>query len=149
MTAALPPANSDSRAVRLQALEERLRALGSIMVAYSGGVDSSYLAAVAHRVLGGNMLAVIADSPSLKRTELEEAQAFAASIGMPLRIVNTGEIENPEYARNDSDRCFHCKDALFATMEQLRAERGFTYIAYGMNLDDTRDFRPGQRHPAG
>ena len=145
MTAVVPTANSDSLTAKLQVLEERLRALGNLMVAYSGGVDSSYLAATAHRLLGGNILAVIADSPSLKRSELEEAVAFAESIGMPLRIVNTGELEKPEYARNDSDRCFHCKDTLFMVMEQLRGELGFTHIAYGMNADDKRDFRPGQR----
>jgi uncharacterized protein len=145
MTAVIPTANSDSLAAKLQVLEERLLALGRLMVAYSGGVDSAYLAATAHRLLGGNMLAVIADSPSLKRSELEEAVAFAQSIGMPLRIVNTGELEKLEYARNDSNRCFHCKDALFTTMEQLRGELGFKTIAYGMNADDTRDFRPGQR----
>jgi len=135
-------------ATRLAALEDRLAQLGSLMIAYSGGVDSAFLAATAHRVLGPRMLAVLADSPSLARRDMQQACAFAESIKMPLRIVATDELERPEYQRNDANRCFHCKDELFAVMESLGAELGFAAIAYGMNADDTRDFRPGQRAAA-
>lgn len=130
---------------RLAALEARLAELGSLMVAYSGGVDSAFLAATAYRVLGAQMLAVLADSPSLARRDLEQAREFAHSINMPLHVVATDELERPEYQRNDANRCFHCKDELFDVMEALGAKLGFEHIAYGMNADDTRDFRPGQR----
>jgi pyridinium-3,5-biscarboxylic acid mononucleotide sulfurtransferase len=126
------------------ALEARIGQLDNLMVAYSGGVDSAFLAATAHRVLGSRMLAVLADSPSLARRDMEQACAFARSIEMPLRVVFTEELERPEYQRNDANRCFHCKDELFRVMESLGAELGFSAIAYGMNADDTRDFRPGQ-----
>jgi uncharacterized protein len=126
-------------------LEARLGQLDNLMVAYSGGVDSAFLAATAHRVLGSQMLAVLADSPSLARRDMEQACAFARSIEMPLRVVATEELERPEYQRNDANRCFHCKDELFRVIESLGAELGFSAIAYGMNADDTRDFRPGQR----
>ena len=118
-------------ASRLSALEARLAQLGSLMVAYSGGVDSAFLAATAHRVLGNRMLAVLADSPSLARRDLEQACAFAQSLQMPLNVVATAELERPEYQRNDSNRCFHCKDELFAVMENLGAKLGFSQIAYG------------------
>ena len=130
---------------KLQALEARLASLGKLMVAYSGGVDSAFLAATAHRVLGNRMLAVLADSASLARRDMEQACAFASELGMPLQVVATEELDKPEYARNDANRCFHCKDELFAAMKTLGAKLGFSSIAYGMNADDTRDYRPGQR----
>lgn len=130
---------------RLRELEERLRALGSVMVAYSGGVDSAFLAATAHRILGYRMLAVLADSPSLARHDMEQAKAFAQAHGIPLRVIQTEELDKPEYQRNDANRCFHCKTELFEGMKKLGAALGFAQIAYGMNADDRRDYRPGQR----
>jgi len=130
---------------KLGRLEARLKELGSLMVAYSGGVDSAFLAATAHRVLGSHMLAVLADSPSLARRDMEQAVAFARSQGIPLQVVTTEELDRPEYQRNDANRCFHCKDELFSVMSELGAKLGFAHIAYGMNADDTRDYRPGQR----
>jgi len=135
-------------AAKLAALEARLKQLGRLMVAYSGGVDSAFLAGTAHRVLGDQMLAVLADSASLARRDLEQACAFAQSLGMPLQVVETQELDKPEYARNDANRCFHCKDELFATMKALGSKLGFASIAYGMNADDTKDYRPGQRAAA-
>ena len=136
---------TESAETKLRALEDRLRDLSSVMVAYSGGVDSAFLAAAAHRVLGDRMLAVLADSPSLARRDMEQARAFAESIGMPLRVIQTEELDKPEYQRNDANRCFHCKTELFEGMKALGAELGFAHIAYGMNADDRRDYRPGQR----
>jgi uncharacterized protein len=143
--AASGDAGTPDAAAKLRTLEARLEQLDSLMVAYSGGVDSAFLAATAHRVLGSRMLAVLADSPSLARRDMEQACAFARSLGMPLEVVATEELDRPEYARNDASRCFHCKDELFAVMEGLGGKLGFSHIAYGMNADDTRDFRPGQR----
>jgi uncharacterized protein len=132
-------------AAKMLVLEVRLKQLGKLMVAYSGGVDSAFLAGTAHRVLGDKMLAVLADSASLARRDMEQACAFAQSLGMPLQVVETLELDKPEYARNDANRCFHCKDELFATMKTLGSKLGFASIAYGMNADDTKDYRPGQR----
>jgi len=130
---------------KMRALETRLAGLDGLMVAYSGGVDSAFLAATAHRVLGDRMLAVLADSPSLARRDLEDAQVFAQAQGIPLRIVLTEELEKPEYQRNHSDRCFHCKTELFDSMQALRGELSFPHLAFGMNVDDQKDFRPGER----
>ena len=127
------------------ALRTRLASLGSLLVAYSGGTDSAFLAWEAHQVLGERMLALLADSPSLPRGELKLAMEFAEHWGIPLKVIATEEMENPDYTRNDASRCFHCKDELFTVMEGERSKRKFEHIAYGKNLDDQGDFRPGQR----
>lgn len=129
-------------------LQSTLRDFGSLLVAYSGGTDSAYLAYAAHQALGNTMLAVIADSASLPRKELASALTFAADHKIPIQILHTEELENPDYQRNDSKRCFHCKDELFTRMETERKARGFQHIAYGMNLDDRGEFRPGQQAAA-
>jgi len=131
-------------AAKQQRLAQALSALGRTLVAYSGGVDSAYLAFAAHQVLGENMLAVIADSPSLARTHMQDAMAFAQEQHIPLQVVQTEEMERAEYVRNDGQRCFHCKDELFVVMEKFAQAHGFTSIAYGVNVDDQSDFRPGQ-----
>jgi pyridinium-3,5-biscarboxylic acid mononucleotide sulfurtransferase len=136
-----PDSSIEAKALQL---ERDLRQSGKLLVAYSGGVDSAYLTWAAHRALGDQMLAVIADSPSLARTHLADALAFANEQGIPVEVISTSELDRPEYARNDGQRCFQCKDELFTVMEELRAARGFDAIAYGVNVDDQGDFRPGQ-----
>jgi len=126
-------------------LRQILAGQARLIVAYSGGVDSAFLAWMAHQALGGQMLAVIADSASLARTHLEDALAFAREHAMPVEVVETQELENPAYVRNDAMRCFHCKDELFTVLERYREARGFDAIAYGVNADDEGDFRPGQQ----
>jgi pyridinium-3,5-biscarboxylic acid mononucleotide sulfurtransferase len=132
-------------ASKQQALETRLRQLRRVMVAYSGGTDSAYLAWEAHRVLCEDMLAVLADSPSLARSQMEDAIAFAVENQIPLRVIQTDELDRPEYSRNAPDRCFFCKDELFTVMEKQARDFGFQHLAFGMNMDDRGDFRPGQR----
>ena len=126
------------------ALDRQLRSLGRTLVACSGGTDSAFLAWAAHQALGTDMLAVIADSPSLARFQLADAIAFAREQSIPLEIIHTEELDRPEYVRNDSSRCFHCKDELFTLMESFGNSHGFETIVYGVNLDDKSDFRPGQ-----
>ncbi len=130
---------------KAQRLRQILAGHARLIVAYSGGVDSAFLAWTAHQVLGGEMRAVIADSASLARTHLEDALAFARERGIPVAVVETQELENPAYVRNDAMRCFHCKDELFTVLERYREAHGFDAIAYGVNADDEGDFRPGQQ----
>src|SRR5579859_5407664 len=126
------------------ALGQRLRSLGRTLIAYSGGTDSAVLAWAAYQALGDNMLAVIADSPSLARFQLDDALAFAREQQIPCEVLQTNEFDRPDYVRNDGRRCFHCKDELFTVMEEFAKARGFETIAYGVNVDDKGDFRPGQ-----
>jgi len=126
------------------ALDRELRAICRVLVAYSGGADSAFLAWAAHCALGAEMLAVIADSPSLARYQLADAVEFAREQDIPLEIIHTQELSRQEYIRNDAARCFHCKDELFSMMANFAAARNFQTIVYGINADDKSDFRPGQ-----
>jgi uncharacterized protein len=137
----LDPARLRSKQASLFSL---LRDLGSVIVAYSGGTDSAYLAWAAHQALGDKALAVTADSASLPESHKREAEEFARRVGFRHEYVQTREFDNPDYLRNAPDRCFHCKDELFATLEALAEERGIAHIVYGVNVDDLGDYRPGQ-----
>ena len=129
--------------------EERLLArlgdAGRVMVAFSGGVDSSYLALIAHRALGSDCLSVTAVSPSYPASHRAMAERIIADFKLAHRFVETHEMESSAYRVNAPDRCYHCKSELFDTMDRLGAELGFDRIAYGVNTDDSSDFRPGQR----
>ncbi len=150
MKQAAPPSETFER--RALGKQERLLAslsgLDSLLVAFSGGADSAYLAWAAHTALGHRALAVTAVSPSFSAHDREQAAAFVRQVGLGHQFIETQEFKNPLYVANEPDRCYHCKDELFSEMERLAAGRGFAAIAYGINADDTHDFRPGHRAAA-
>lgn len=121
-----------------------LDGLGRVMVAYSGGTDSAYLAWAAHHVLADNAIAITADSASIPESHKRDAEALARQCGFRHEYIPTFEFDNPDYARNDANRCFHCKDELFTRLEEVGRQRGFAHIVYGVNQDDLGDYRPGQ-----
>ena len=122
-----------------------LRSMDRVLVAYSGGTDSAYLAWAANRVLGAGALAVTADSASIPESHKRDAEAFAKRYGIRHQYIETNEFDNPDYVRNDANRCFHCKDELFSQLRETGSALGFENITYGVNVDDTKDFRPGHR----
>src|SRR5262245_56738899 len=127
-----------------RALFSQLASLDRVLVAFSGGTDSAYLAWAAHRVLGASAVAVTADSASLPTSHKRDLEAFVAQFGIAHEYIETREFENPDYLRNAPDRCFHCKDELFKRLEEVGQERSIANIMYGVNLDDLGDYRPGQ-----
>ncbi len=140
----VPVLNSQELDTKEQKLFEVLRSLERVIVAYSGGIDSAYLAWAAAKVLGENALAITADSPSIPDSHKRDAVAFAAEAGFRHEMVPTFEFENPAYVENNPDRCFHCKDELFRVLEKVGEERNVGNLIYGVNADDLGDYRPGQ-----
>jgi uncharacterized protein len=142
-----PPAGLDPAVLesKQQRLFDALKRLDRVIVAYSGGADSAYLAWAAHQVLGDGAIAVTADSASIPASHKRDAEAFARECGLRHEYIRTREFENPDYVKNDKDRCFHCKDELFEQLHAFAAERGYAHIVYGVNQDDLGDYRPGQK----
>src|SRR5579862_3017954 len=117
-------------------LQELLHGMGRVIVAYSGGADSAYLAWAAKQALGDNAIAITADSASIPASHKRDAEAFARQFGIRHEYVETHEFDNPDYVKNDLNRCFHCKDELFTVLEKIGRERGYSHIVYGVNKDD-------------
>lgn len=130
---------------KLEKLKTILQDMESVVIGYSGGVDSTFLAKVAADVLGGKALSVAAISESYPRHEREEAAFFARNLGLRFETVNTTELDNPDYRRNGPDRCYHCKRDLIGSLKRIASERGLKTIALGTNIDDLGDYRPGQK----
>ncbi len=130
---------------KYQCLKEQLHRYGSLLIAYSGGIDSALLLKVACDELGDKALGVIGDSPSLARRELQDAQRFAEEIGARLKVVGCRELDDPQYAQNPADRCYHCKSELYRGLEDVAREENMAAIANGANVDDLGDYRPGHQ----
>jgi uncharacterized protein len=122
-----------------------LASMRRVIVAYSGGTDSAYLAWAAQRVLGDQAIAITADSASIPESHKKDAEAFAKECGIRHEYIETREFDNPDYVKNDPNRCFHCKDELFTQLDEVGKTRGIEHIVYGVNVDDLGDYRPGQR----
>jgi uncharacterized protein len=138
------PAAETAADSKQERLFTAVRELGSVIVAYSGGADSAYLAWAAHRVLGERALAITADSASLPESHKRDAEEFARACGFRHEYIETREFENPDYVKNSPDRCFHCKDELFTRLDEIAGARGIAHVVYGVNADDLGDYRPGQ-----
>ena len=134
----------DILALKQEALIESLRGLGRMIVAFSGGTDSAYLAWAAKQALGDDALAITADSASIPESHKRDAEAFVRQFGIRHQYIETHEFENPDYIRNDANRCFHCKDELFTRLDEYRSRHGNPIVVYGVNKDDLGDYRPGQ-----
>jgi pyridinium-3,5-biscarboxylic acid mononucleotide sulfurtransferase len=141
---AAPPIDQIALGAKEQRLLDILRGMKRVLIAYSGGTDSAYLAWAAKQAVGDEAVAITADSPSIPDSHKRDAVAFAQEHGIRHEMIPTSEFENPAYVANNPDRCFHCKDELFRVMDEIASARGVSEIVYGVNVDDLGDYRPGQ-----